>query len=205
MGISTTSPSTKLHINAVDDNTVDNNTTAVIVQNGSGTEGNRAMIQLINNGGAGIYYEDTSSAVRWQTLASDSEFFISLLGSGGSEFELDGSGNLTITGVLASGSDRNLKSDFESVDVDEVLNRVAALPIATWRYKKEAPGIRHMGPMAQDFYAAFGLGHDDRHIGNLDSSGVALAAIQALNRQIEALQAKVAQLEAQLATDAKED
>jgi len=37
-----------------------------------------------------------------------------------------------------------------------------------------------MGPMAQDFHAAFGLGRDNKHIATLDTSGVALAGIQAL-------------------------
>jgi hypothetical protein len=56
--------------------------------------------------------------------------------------------------------------------------------------------------MAQDFYAAFGVGEDDRHISTVDADGVALAAIQGLyqlmqeqNAQIVALEARVAALE----------
>src|SRR5581483_10049764 len=78
-----------------------------------------------------------------------------------------------------------------------VLARVAALPIETWSYKGE-PG-RHLGPMAQDFAAAFGLGADDRHIHALDAAGVALAAIQALRRQLEAQAARLVALEGECA------
>jgi beta-xylosidase len=46
--------------------------------------------------------------------------------------------------------------------------------------------VRHLGPVAQDFHAAFGLGSDDRHIATVDADGVALAAIQGLNRKVEA-------------------
>ena len=35
--------------------------------------------------------------------------------------------------------------------------------------------------MAQDFYAAFGLGESDKGIDTVDADGVALAAIQGLN------------------------
>ena len=61
-----------------------------------------------------------------------------------------------------------------------------ALPISTWSYDDE-PGVRHMGPMAQDFSAAFQLGADDRHIFTLDANGVTMASIQALAARTEAL------------------
>lgn len=77
------------------------------------------------------------------------------------------------------------------------------LPISTWRYRTESSGAVHVGPMAQDFHAAFGLGDSDRSIGLLDASGVALASIQGLNRKLEAAldakRTKIAALEAELA------
>lgn len=101
-------------------------------------------------------------------------------------------------------SDRNVKANFAPVDGQEVLARLAEVPIQTWNYRSQDPSIRHMGPVAQDFYAAFGLGEDDKHISTVDADGVALAAIQGLyaqNReqaaQIEALEARMAELEAQ--------
>jgi len=66
-----------------------------------------------------------------------------------------------------------------------VLQRVIALPVSQWSYKAEDPKVRHLGPMAQDFYAAFKLGQDDKHIGTVDEEGVALAAIQGLNPKLE--------------------
>ena len=78
-----------------------------------------------------------------------------------------------------------------------MLARLAALPITTWNYKAEDPAIRHMGPTAQDFYAAFGLGQDDGHIAALDSSGVALAAIQGLHQLSQEQAARIEELESE--------
>jgi hypothetical protein len=56
------------------------------------------------------------------------------------------------------------------------------MPITSWSYRAEKPSVRHIGPMAQDFYKAFGLGLDNKHITTIDEGGVALAAIQGLYR-----------------------
>jgi len=93
-------------------------------------------------------------------------------------------------------SDRNAKEAFAPVDARAILDRVARLPIETWRYKGQ--GIQHIGPMAQDFAAAFGVGPDDRHIDLVDANGVALAAIQALARRIEAQETELTALRAAL-------
>jgi hypothetical protein len=82
-------------------------------------------------------------------------------------------------------SDRNAKENFATISPQEILNKVAALPITTWNFKELHDG-RHMGPMAQDFYAAFGLGGSDTTITTVDPDGVALAAIQGLNNKVEA-------------------
>jgi hypothetical protein len=86
----------------------------------------------------------------------------------------------------------------QPLDGQEVLERLAALPISTWRYHWEDPGIRHLGPMSQDFMAAFGLDADERMINLLDASGVAMVSIQALYRRLERLTARVCELEARL-------
>ncbi len=88
-------------------------------------------------------------------------------------------------------SDRAAKRDFTAVDAQAVLARVAALPITQWRFK-ELPGALHLGPMAQDFRAAFGLGLDDKSIATVDADGVALAAIQGLNQKLTAKEAELA-------------
>jgi hypothetical protein len=82
-------------------------------------------------------------------------------------------------------SDRNLKQDFASVDGAAVLEKIVGLPIQSWSYKTQ-PDEKHIGPVAQDFHAVFGLnGADDKHIATVDESGVALAAIQGLNQKME--------------------
>jgi Chaperone of endosialidase len=93
-------------------------------------------------------------------------------------------------------SDRNVKERFETVDPRAVLAAVATLPIERWSYKGEA--VRHLGPMAQDFAAAFGLGADDRHIFPLDAAGVALAAIQGLQALVRTQATRLEALEREL-------
>ncbi|MDR3389376.1 MAG: hypothetical protein P4L92_20215 [Rudaea sp.] len=93
--------------------------------------------------------------------------------------------HLTAGGVWTNGSSRTFKEAFSAVDVGDILERVLALPIQTWFYKVDHAEGRHMGPMAEDFSQAFGLGSDDKHVGSVDESGVAFAAIQGLNKKIE--------------------
>jgi hypothetical protein len=92
---------------------------------------------------------------------------------------------LAVNGTFVSSSDRNLKEHLEPVDPRAVLEKVAALPLQEWSYLADDGGSRHLGPMAQDLRAAFGLGADDRHITMVDADGVALAAIQGLNQKLE--------------------
>ncbi|UCH87697.1 MAG: hypothetical protein JSU97_04800 [Dehalococcoidia bacterium] len=99
-------------------------------------------------------------------------------------------------------SDRDLKENFTPVDGQAVVAALAEMPISMWNSKAQDDSIRHMGPVAQDFYAAFGLGEDELSIGSGDIDGVALAAIQGLYElsqeqaeRIDALEARVAALE----------
>ena len=57
------------------------------------------------------------------------------------------------------------------------------MPITTWSYIAD-DGVRHLGPMAQDFYSAFSVGMDEKTISTVDADGVALAAIQGLNQKL---------------------
>jgi hypothetical protein len=92
-------------------------------------------------------------------------------------------------------SDRNLKRDIAPVDEQAVLESVAHMPISTWSYKADDPAVRHLGPMAQDFHAAFGLGDTDRAYDPIDAHGIALAAIKALYERVERQQATIERLE----------
>jgi hypothetical protein len=69
------------------------------------------------------------------------------------------------------------------------------MSISTWSYKTDDPSVRHIGPMAQDFYSAFGLGDTDRGYYPVDAHGVALAAIKALAEQVQEQNARIDRLE----------
>jgi hypothetical protein len=92
---------------------------------------------------------------------------------------------LSTTGVWTNNSSRTVKEGFAAVDPLDVLNRLLALPITTWRYIGSNEGL-HMGPVAEDFKAAFGLAGDGKTIATVDADGVAMAAIQGLNAKLEA-------------------
>jgi hypothetical protein len=108
--------------------------------------------------------------------------------------------DITYTPPPAAVSDRSLKEGFAFVDGQEVLSRLSDVPITTWSYKAEDPDVRHMGPTAQDFRAAFGLGESDTSINLLDSSGVALAAVQELYQLSQGQAARMQELERTNAT-----
>ncbi len=99
--------------------------------------------------------------------------------------------HVTIGGAWVNESDRNSKRLFKRVDKKEVLRSVVELPISEWGYKSEPASVRHIGPMAQDFHAAFGLGNDDKHITTIDTDGVALAAIQGLYEIVQEKEAEI--------------
>ncbi|MNL35395.1 hypothetical protein D3C87_1574280 [compost metagenome] len=103
---------------------------------------------------------------------------------------------LTTGGVWQNASDVNRKHRFEQISNEEILEKLRKLPVTRWSYKTEAENIRHIGPMAQDFYAAFGLGNDNRGIGTVDADGVALAGIKALEERTRNLAAELESLKA---------
>jgi len=85
-------------------------------------------------------------------------------------------------------SDVNAKHLFRALDGEELLGKLAGLPIQEWSYTAQDASIRHVGPTAQDFRAAFGLGEDPLRIGTMDADGVALAAVKALEARTRTLQ-----------------
>ncbi|MGA1129516.1 MAG: tail fiber domain-containing protein, partial [Chthoniobacterales bacterium] len=84
------------------------------------------------------------------------------------------------------------------VDATAVLAKVAAMPVMTWNYRTQDESIRHIGPTAQDFRAAFGLGENDKTISTIDPSGVALAAIQGLVEELKLRDKTIEELKAKL-------
>jgi hypothetical protein len=84
-------------------------------------------------------------------------------------------------------SDRALKHGLEPVDAAAVLEQLMDLEVTRWRYDA-SPEVQHMGPMAQDFQARFGLGASDRHIAPVDANGVLMVAVQQLARRVAELE-----------------
>ncbi len=158
--------------------------------------GNRAKA---NNQGCFVWGDSTDADVQcnndngWLARASGGVYFYT--NSTLTTYAYLAAGSAT----WASGSDRNLKENIVEVDAGALLEKLARVPVTTWNYTGQDDSIRHIGPMAQDFYAAFGVGEDDTHITTIDADGVALAAIQALYAENRSLQAQVGDLEARLA------
>jgi endosialidase-like protein len=119
--------------------------------------------------------------------------------TGGAQFvsAVNGAGVATAGVTLAVGgnswgniSDRSVKDNVAAVDGSDILRRLSAVPITRWNLKAQDPAIKHVGPMAQDFYAAFGLGEDERYINSADVDGIALVSIQVLYELVTALEQK---------------
>jgi hypothetical protein len=92
-------------------------------------------------------------------------------------------------------SDRDAKRDVLEVDERQVLERLASVPYSTWSYTDDPLRARHLGPMAQDFHAAFGLGQTDRAYEPVDAHGVSMASIKALYKLVQDQEARIERLE----------
>lgn len=133
--------------------------------------------------GSLVWNDDASGDLSSMTANS-----VSMRASGGYRLYSSGSAGVSLaagSGSWTSLSDRNAKENFAPVDVAAALQKVAALPLTTWNYKSQDAAIRHIGPMAQDFKAAFAVGESGTGITTIDADGVALAAIQGLNQKLE--------------------
>ena len=95
-------------------------------------------------------------------------------------------------GTWTNASDRNLKENFATMTPADILQKIDQLPVTEWNYKNEGPTIKHIGPVAQDFYAIFQVGNSSTSISTIDPGGVALLGIQALDQKITALQGGLA-------------
>lgn len=123
-------------------------------------------------------------------------------GAGTTILSLNDSGDMVLEGTLSQLSSQQAKDHFAVIDRRALLNTLAALDIFTWNYKHQDASERHLGPTAEGFYAAFGLGSDPQHIAVSDVAGVVLAASQALaqrlidkEQQIDALETRMQAME----------
>ena len=193
VGVGIASPTQPLHVARSD------GSARVLVQETNATPAQRELFALENAGNTRFSIRNTAVGVTWLFLNSAiGTFRISDVENPNTvELDLDQAGNLTTSGTVNGVSDRNAKTNFRSLDSQEVLNKVVALPITEWTYKHD-DGNKHIGPVSQDFHAAFGLGKDDLTIALTDMSGVALAAIQALNEKLAEKDMRIASLESKL-------
>ena len=182
VGIGTASPSNKLHVSS-SDSAFDGG--KVLFQNTSGTTTAREGLEINNNGQALFILKDTSQTPRWAIGTQTTNWVVDNQANGTTaEMTLSSTGNLTITGTYTPSSSRTVKEGFSAIEPRAVLRKVLDLPITTWSYKRD-PGVRHIGPVSEDFFAAFAVGTDDKGISVTDSAGVTLAAIQGLNQVVQ--------------------
>jgi hypothetical protein len=177
----------------------------------------RNMFELRNNGPVGFNMFNTNTTQRWRFAAQVDGFRINIADAGDAgpemivfqdgsvqmgknqtqQFFLDTSGNVTIQGTLTELSDAAAKEDFVELEGSGVLAKLSALPVPTWRFKGDP--VRHVGPTAQAFHAAFGLGADDKHLAPKDMAGVALVGVKELYKMIEAREAMITQQQTEIA------
>jgi len=201
VGVGVLSPSAPLHVRRT------NGAAQLLIEEASTTPDARTLLDMSNEGALRVRFQNTDSGVNW-TMSNDASGFIfdsSSTGGGEDMFitnsgrflirpngvadpglVLENNGDMEIGGVLTENSNKHAKKNFEPVDPRDVLSKVSELPLKKWTYKDDEQGSRHLGPMAQDFADAFGLGKNRESIATLDVSGVALAAIQGLNQELRA-------------------
>ncbi len=187
VGIGTNAPAAQLHVSS----------------NGGGNSPQLRLDQMAGGGYSRLRMTLVPTGATWDIAEGGSGSVLNFFASpkpgaaGTNILTLLPSGNATLLGTLAQGSDRAHKENLQAIDPQAVLDKIAAMPITKWNYLTEH-GVEHLGPMAQDFYAAFQLGADDRHITTVDEGGVALAAIQGLNEKLKAETAENAELKARI-------
>jgi hypothetical protein len=197
VGIGTGSPDEKLHVSL----SAATNDTALLLENNEAVRFDLFNNSSVNGGVPTTWFFQADSDAN-RTLK------ISKAGGGGTVVTINNRANangttFTVDGSVAATSfittsTRDAKTDGKKVDALQVLEKVAALPIEQWRFKTEAEGVAHVGPYAEDFKAAFGLGQTDKAIELQDASGVALVAIQALYQEVQELKKQNAELRQQL-------
>lgn len=144
------------------------------------TAAERAFVGLANNGYVGLYGTDGAG---WGLVMNVANGYVGIgTTTPTNPLQMASGAYVSAGGTWTSVSDKNRKENFETVDPREILDKVASLPITKWNYTAE-PGVRHIGPTAQDFHAAFGVGPGETAIAQIDPDGVALAAIQALAKE----------------------
>lgn len=194
VGVGLNTPAKQFHIEGADSSQLGANNVMIRIANTAGSEESRRMLELVNSGSPLLVYRNTSSGETWSQNPVGGDFTITKGGTGQQEFQMNGGGNVTIQGSLTENSTRASKKGFSIVDAKTVLAKLEQLAIEEWSYR-HTPDVRHVGPTAEDFHAAFALGPSDG-IAPRDLAGVALAAAKALNTQSKVLSERVRKINA---------
>ena len=176
---------------------------------GMGTNQPEQAVHVSTSDTPVVRLEQTAAAgwpdYSWEVGANESSFFVRdeststipfriVPGADSDTFVIEAGGDVTVTGTVNMGSSREIKDGFQSVDVEDVLDRVAGLEISRWQYQTDPRDSQHLGPMAEDFHEAFGLGQDAQHLAPTDLAGVAVASVQALRSKVISQQAEIERL-----------
>jgi hypothetical protein len=193
VGIGTSAPSDMLHVRST------TGTASVLVEEASATAATRTVMTARNNGQTRFVIHNTAATVPaaggYFFAQFDNGRFVIRPNGGGTGFFMDDNGNitaeanLTVNGTFSNPSSRTLKENFQPLDPRQVLARFLDLPITEWSYMGEQ--MRHVGPVTEDFQAAFGLGTKGTHIIPLDVQGVTMAALQGLYQVVETRDAEL--------------
>jgi hypothetical protein len=147
-----------------------------------------------NNGFTGTFvWSDGSATQAADTFRNTANNEFAARATGGFRFRTNLAGttgcNLPAgSGVFNCTSSRMTKENFLFTKGEDVLARLRNVPVSSWNYISEGRQVRHMGPMAEDFYQAFGLGTNNTSIGVQDLAGISLAAVKALDARTTELQ-----------------
>ncbi len=191
------------------------------LSNANGLQAVALGLRLNANGhGNVVLGSDATSATTGNFMYGDRSTTNHLTTAGSNEFLVRAAGGTIFysnaamsTGVLLSPggggwsnlSDVHMKTGFRDLDGEQVLRKLASMPVREWQYKTQDATIRHVGPTAQDFRAAFGLGESAVRIGTVDADGIALAAVKALEARTRTLPDDARALRDQLAALTREN
>lgn len=179
VGMGTSDPKSKLEVTSKVDQDM------VRIHNASNRNKRRNVLTLENYGEVAFQMVMQPSGDIWSFLVRKNDFLISRNGSRAEELRITEDGTLYTSGSINPKSDAAAKKDFEDVAPEEVLQALSKMPISSWSYRSDQTNARHIGPTAQDFNATFNLGKKDGSISVVDSNGVALVAIQALQSRLQ--------------------